>query len=100
MSSSLGTETRYIILDFMTLLSDVKYLLYEERLSQFHYCISFLLHSYPNHTDPGTEVIKLFSCSTQLSIKLKLLINDEIAQINLDFRFRSPKPVIYSAHKC
>ena len=28
------------------------------------------------------EVIKLFSCSTQLSIKFELLINDKIAQIN------------------
>ena len=48
----------------------------------------------------GTEVIKLFSCSTQLSMKLQLLINEEIAQININFRFISPKPVIYPADKC
>ena len=30
----------------------------------------------------GPEVIKLFSCSTQLSIKFKLLINYIIAKIN------------------
>ena len=29
---------------------------------------------------PGPEVIKLFSCSTQLSIKFQLHINDKIAQ--------------------
>ena len=29
----------------------------------------------------GPEVIKLFSCSTQLSLKFQLLINTEIAQI-------------------
>ena len=31
---------------------------------------------------PGPEVIKIFSCSTQLSMKFKLLINTEIGQIN------------------
>ena len=30
----------------------------------------------------GNDVKELFSCSIQLSIKFKLLINDEIAQIN------------------
>ena len=29
---------------------------------------------------PGPEVIKLFSCSTQLNMKFKLLINTEIAK--------------------
>ena len=33
------------------------------------------------HLTPDPEVIKLLSCSTRLSIKLKLLINDKIAQI-------------------
>ena len=32
---------------------------------------------------PGLEVIKLFSCLTQLSIKIKLLINTEIVQIHV-----------------
>ena len=36
---------------------------------------------------PCLEVIKLFSCSTQLSLKFQLLINTEIAQINLNFGF-------------
>ena len=32
---------------------------------------------------PGSEVVKLFSCSTQLSIKfIKVLINTEIIKIN------------------
>ena len=31
---------------------------------------------------PGPEVIKHFSCSTQLSLKLKLLINVKIDRIN------------------
>ena len=43
-------------------------------------------------------VVLLFSCSTWLSIKFKLLINDGIAQINRNFRLRSPKPVIYPAY--
>ena len=30
---------------------------------------------YLSHTDPGPKVIKLFSCSTQLSLKFILLIN-------------------------
>ena len=30
---------------------------------------------------PGAEVIKLFSCSTQLSLKFQFLINTEIVQI-------------------
>ena len=48
----------------------------------------------------GPEVIKLFSCSAQLSWKFKVLINTEIAKINQHFRFRSPNPVIYPAYKC
>ena len=31
---------------------------------------------------PGSEVIKLFSCSTQLSMKFQLLIYTQIAKIN------------------
>ena len=49
---------------------------------------------------PGPEVIKLFSCSAQLSWKFKALINTEIAKINQHLRFRSPNPVIYPANKC
>ena len=46
---------------------------------------------------PYSEVIKLFSCSTQLIIKFKLLINTEMTKINRNSRF---KPVIYPAYKC
>ena len=35
---------------------------------------------------PGPEVIKLFSCSTQLSIKFKVLIYTKIAQIILKLK--------------
>ena len=31
---------------------------------------------------PGAQVIKLFSCSTQLSLKFQMLIITDIAQIN------------------
>ena len=34
-----------------------------------------LLECQLNHLDPGPEVIKLFSCSTHLSMKFQLLIN-------------------------
>ena len=49
---------------------------------------------------PGAEVIKLFSCSTQLSMKFKMLINIEIAKINGIFRFNSLEQAIYPANKC
>ena len=48
----------------------------------------------------GAEVIKLFSCSTQLSMKFKMLINIEIAKIDGIFRFNSLEPAIYPANKC
>ena len=47
---------------------------------------------------PGSEVKKLFSCSTQLSIKFELLINIEIATSKEIFRCESLKPVIYPAN--
>ena len=49
---------------------------------------------------PGAEVIKLFSCSTQLSMKFKMLMNSERAKIYGFFRFNSLKPAIYPANKC
>ena len=49
---------------------------------------------------PGSKVIKLFSCSTQLSMKFQMLINIKIAKINDILWFRSPKLVIYPANKC
>ena len=58
--------------------------------------------------NPDQEVMGLIptggyttvSCSAQLSLKLKVLINTEIAEINWNFGFRSTKPVIYHAYKC
>ena len=49
---------------------------------------------------PVLKVIKLFSCSTQLSMKFKLLITTVIAKINGNFRFESQKLVIYPANNC
>ena len=40
---------------------------------------------------------RTFSCSIQLSMKFKLLINIEIFKINKIFRLKTTKPVIYSA---
>ena len=64
---------------------------------------NYLKNEFSVSTDRGTslgpEVIKLFSCSTQLSMKFYILINIKIAKVNGIFRFKSPKPVIYPAHK-
>ena len=49
---------------------------------------------------PGLEVIKLFSSSAQLSMKFQLRINVEIVKLSGNFRFKTQKLVIYSAHKC
>ena len=49
---------------------------------------------------PELEVIKLFSCSTQLSMKFQLLINTKI-QINKEVScFRPLRYCIYHANKC
>ena len=50
---------------------------------------------------PGPEVIKLFLCSTQLSLKFQLLSNVKIVRIDGIFMFKSIlKPIIYPANKC
>ena len=49
---------------------------------------------------PGAEVIKLFSCSAELSMKIRMRISSEIAKIDGIFRFSSRKPAIYRANKC
>ena len=36
----------------------------------------------------GPEVIKLFSCSTQLSMKFQMLINVKVIKISRKFRFK------------
>ena len=43
---------------------------------------------------------KFFSCSTQLSMKFKMLINIEIAKIDGIFRFNLLETAIYPANKC
>ena len=53
-----------------------------------------------NPWTPGAEVIKLFSCSTQLSMKFIILINIKIAKIDGIFWFNSLEPAIYPANKC
>ena len=47
---------------------------------------------------PGPKVIKLFSCSTQLSLKFVLLVDFKIPTVNGIIGFRSSEPVIYSAN--
>ena len=54
----------------------------------------------PCYEKPGPEVIKKNSCSTQLSMKFKLLINSKIVGIKGMFMPRSLKIVIYPANKC
>ena len=50
---------------------------------------------------PGPEVIKLFSSSTQLSMKFQLLMNDKIVkQIVKNSGSKLKKLVIYPANKC
>ena len=62
-------------------------------------CIVCLLQCGGSRVQNHKYFIKLFSCSSQLSIKFELLINTEIALIDGNFRFRST-PVIYPADKC
>ena len=42
---------------------------------------------YLHYLKAGAEVIKLFSCSSQLSMKLEMLINIKIARFNGISRF-------------
>ena len=70
--------------------------------TDYKYCAFFFHQMSTNFlalsVSSSPEVIKLFSCSTQLS--LKFIINDKIAKINGNLKFRSHKPVIYPADKC
>ena len=43
---------------------------------------------------PASKVIKLFSCSTQLSMTFEMLMNVKVAQIDGVFRFNSSKMYI------
>ena len=54
---------------------------------------------YPKYWDPGPEVIKLFSCSTQLSMKIVLLINLKLLIIANSFLLNIAKHENFSANK-
>ena len=49
---------------------------------------------------PGPEVIKLFSCSTQLSTKFQLLIKTKIPKSEEVSCFKSLRCCIHLANKC
>ena len=49
---------------------------------------------------PGQEVIKLFSCSIQLSTKFQLLIKTKILTNQEVSCFKSLRCCIYHANKC
>ena len=49
---------------------------------------------------PSSEVIKLFSCSTQLSTKFQLLIKTKIPTFKEVSWFKSLRCCIYHANKC
>ena len=60
----------------------------------FHPCIECI------NKRPGPEVIKLFSCSTQLSTKFQLLIKAKIPTNKEISCFKSLRCCIYHANKC
>ena len=55
---------------------------------------------YADNEVPGPEVIKLFSCSTQLSTKFQLLIKTKILTGKEVSCFKSLNFFIYHANKC
>ena len=55
---------------------------------------------YVSISSPGPEVIKLFSCSTQLSSKFQLLIKTKIPTNEEVSCFKSLRCFIYHANKC
>ena len=72
--------------------------------SEFHILLITFVNSLDPNQDresvsPGPEVIKLFSCSTQLSTKFQLLINLKYRQIK-KFLGKSFRHCIYHANKC
>ena len=48
-----------------------------------YYLVCHLLITYTNSLDPESEVIKLFSCSTQLRMKLVMVIYVKMPTINM-----------------
>ena len=79
-------------------------LLYFVADCSFKFCCLFqkpnkALHG-PCHEKPGTKLIKLFSCSTQMSMKFQLLIKSKMLN-NTDIScFKSHRCCIYRANKC
>ena len=62
---------------------------YGTQLNQMpgRFCLLCIVRrKHPLNFSPGSEVIKLFSCSTQLSMKFQLLININIAKIKGFFK--------------
>ena len=57
-------------------------------------------HSQPALSEAGSEVIKLFSCSIQLSMKFQLLIKTKILTNQEVYCFESLKCCILYANKC
>ena len=53
------------------------------------YLLFHLLITYTNSLDPESEVIKLFSCSTQLNIKFIMVINVKMPTIGCILTFIS-----------
>ena len=72
----------YVLLRFDYAL--LRFTRYKLRKSECHVRTVFLVRTWHG---PGPEVIKLFSCSAQLSMKFQLLINAEIVKISGKFRF-------------
>ena len=59
-----------------------------------------LYNVYNSKTNIRPRVKKLFSCSTQLSTKLQLLIETKIPTIEEVSYFKSVRCCIYHANKC
>ena len=71
-------------------------------LLAFPFPFCHLLIIIANNLGPksGSEVIKLYSCSTQLSSKFQLLINTKILTNKEVSCFKSLRCCIYHANKC
>ena len=51
-------------------------------------------------TQSGLEIIKLFSCSNQLSMKLQLLLKTKMLKVKSFTCFKTLRCCIYPAYKC
>ena len=59
-----------------------------------------MMHTRQDCIKTGPEVIKLFSCSTELSMKFQLLIKTKIPANKEVSYFKSLRCCIYHANKC